>query len=95
MLNTHVLPTLGAKTSDFDICRKNAPGVTNDSLRAFIERVFANLRNNIAGKQVICGCQKTYTNTGTFPQTPIFSWLALCYVSLYEISPKVDSAEAV
>ena len=24
----------------------------------------------IAGKQAICGCQKTYTHTGTFPQTP-------------------------
>ena len=73
---------------------------TAESLRAFVVRVFAYFRDeNIAfytaGKQAICGCQKTYTNTGTFPQTPIFSWLALCYVSLYEISPKVDSAEAV
>ena len=24
----------------------------------------------IAGKQAICGCQKTCTHTGTFPQTP-------------------------
>ena len=48
-----------------------------ESLRAFVERVFANFRDKnvfftIAGKQTICGCQKTYTHTGTFPQTPFF-----------------------
>ena len=41
-----------------------------ESLRALGERVFANFP--IAGKQAICGCQRTYTHTltGTFPQTP-------------------------
>ena len=46
------------------------------SFRAFVERVFADFRDKnivftIAGKQTICGCQKTYTHTGTLPQTPL------------------------
>ena len=58
--------------------------IAAESLRAFVERIFANFRDKsivfyIAEKQVFCGCQNTCTNTGTFPQTPL--WLAVRYVS--------------
>ena len=43
------------------------------SLRAFVERVFANFCDKnvdftIEGKRAICGCQGTYTYTDTFPK---------------------------
>ena len=46
---------------------------TTKSLRAFVERVFANSRDKnvfftIEEKQAICGCQGTYTYTDTFPK---------------------------
>ena len=46
-----------------------------ESLRAFVERVLQIFAKKtlffmIAEKQAICGCQKTHTHTGTFPQKP-------------------------
>ena len=64
---------------------------------SLVDRVFANFCDKnivfgISGKQAICGCQKTCTNTGTSLKHPYF-WLALRYVSLYESSLKVDSTK--
>ena len=60
-------------------------GTAAESLRAFGERVFANFATKalfftIAGKQAICGCQKTYTHTGTFPQTPCLMFRYVLWV---------------